>query len=204
MELLLSGALDPEVSLGSCAEGGRVGPGVQLPRLRTRPTRNGAFRNNRIPSSHGGGRDGRVHMAEQLFCRRHTLWRVYRGIGDQSKRGQVLKLSEEEARSEYPNLVVASLGANKKEKPRGIITARVLHDGTNGISVNRRIRVRDQERFPTATDVKRVMREKATIGEQSIALTADKKEAHRQVPIDPGDWHLLACQVTPGSSVYIP
>ena len=39
-----------------------------------------------------------------------------------------------------------------------ITTARVLHDGTNGISVNRRIRVRDQERFPTAADVKRVVR----------------------------------------------
>ena len=29
------------------------------------------------------------------------------------------------------------------------------------------------------------------------------KEAHRQVPIVPRDWHLLGCQVTPGSSVYI-
>ena len=47
------------------------------------------------------------------------------------------------------------------------------------------------------------MREKAQIGERSFALTADVKEAHRRVPIDPGDWHLLGCQVTPGSSVYI-
>ena len=98
-------------------------------------------------------------------------------LEDQDKRGQVLKLSEQEARSQFPNLVVASLGANRKEKPGGTITARVLHDGTNGISVNRRTRVRDQERFPTAADVKRIMREKAAIGEQSFALTADVKEA---------------------------
>ena len=106
-------------------------------------------------------------------------------LEDQAKRGQALKLTEHEVRSQYPNLVIASLGANKKEKPGEIIPARVLHDGTNGISVNRRNRVRDQERFPTAADVKRVMREKPTIGEQSSALTADIKEAHRQVPTDP-------------------
>ena len=47
------------------------------------------------------------------------------------------------------------------------------------------------------------MREKARIGERSFALTADVKEAHRQIPIVPRDWHLLGCQVTPGSSVYI-
>ena len=60
-----------------------------------------------------------------------------------------------------------------------------------------------KERFPTASDVKRAMREKAALGERSFALTADVKEAHRQVPIAPQDWHLLGCQVTPGSDVYI-
>ena len=85
----------------------------------------------------------------------------------------------------------------------GIITARVLHDGTNGISVNRRIRVRDQERFPTASDVKRAMSEKAALGEISFALTADVKEAHIQVPIAPLDWRLLGWQVTPAFDVYI-
>ena len=124
-------------------------------------------------------------------------------LEDHARRGQVLKLRESEAKSRYPGLVVASLGANKKEKPGGVITACVLHDGTNGISLNRRIRLRDQERCPFASDIKRVMREKARIGERSFALTADVKEAHRQVPIDPRDWHLLGCQVTPGSSVYI-
>ena len=40
-------------------------------------------------------------------------------LEDQAQRGQVLKLAEEEARPEHPNLVVVSLGANKKEKPGG-------------------------------------------------------------------------------------
>ena len=36
----------------------------------------------------------------------------------------------------YPHLVVSLLGANRKVKPHGVFTARVLFDGTNGIEVN--------------------------------------------------------------------
>ena len=71
----------------------------------------------------------------------------------------MLKLSETEARARFPNLVVASLGANRKDKPNGTVTARVLFDGTHGISVNKRTRIRDQERAPIAADLKRSMRE---------------------------------------------
>ena len=190
IELLLVAARDPEVAIGSFAEGVRVGPGVRLPRL---PALYKAKKKWRLPEQS----DPLLHM-EKGETGEHA-WRnnypavaslsaeVTEVLEDQARRGQVLKLSECDARREYPDLVVASLGANKKEKPGGIITARVLHDGTNGISVNRRIRVRDQERFPTASDVKRAMREKAALGERSFALTADVKEAHRQVPIAPQD-----------------
>ena len=41
--------------------------------------------------------------------------------------------SEREAREKYPGLVVAALGAVRKDKPDGEYTARVLFDGTNGI-----------------------------------------------------------------------
>ena len=64
--------------------------------------------------------------------------KVIEVLDDQSKRGQILKLSEAEAKRQYPNLVVASLGANRKDKPSGEVTARVLFDGTHGLSVNTR------------------------------------------------------------------
>ena len=57
-----------------------------------------------------------------------------------------------------PHLVVASFCAQRKEKPGGIVTARVLFDGTHSISVNTRIRVRDQERFPIAADITKILR----------------------------------------------
>ena len=112
-------------------------------------------------------------------------------------------LSERKARIQYPDLVVAALGANKKEKPNGVISARVLCDGSNDIAVNRRTRIRDQERAPVAADLKRVMREKARLGERTFALTADVVEAHRQIPNHPRDWCLLCCQVEVGGEVYI-
>ena len=121
---------------------------------------------------------------------------------DQAKRGQVLKLSEDEARARFPNLVVASLGAQRKEKPGGVVTARILFNGTHGIDVNTSTRIRAQERAPIAADLKRAMREKSQVEEKTFALTADVSEAHRQIPIAPQDWHLLGCQVRGGSSVH--
>ena len=61
-------------------------------------------------------------------------------LEDQAERGQMLKLSEQEARKKYPHLVIASLGANRKDLPSGVVSARVLFDGSNGIPVNRRTR----------------------------------------------------------------
>ena len=206
LELLLAAARDPDVSLGAFAEGVRVGPGVRLARD---PGLYKAKRRWSLPEQS----DPLLHMeeaqaGEQAWRRNYPAVATVSSevtdvLEDHASRGQVLKLTEQEARSRYPGLVVASLGANKKEKPGGVIIARVLHDGTHGVCVNRRIRLRDQERSPIAPDIKRVMREKARIGERPFALTADVKEAHRQVSIDPCDWHLLGCQVIPGSSVYI-
>ena len=114
-----------------------------------------------------------------------------------------IRLLEAEARARYPRLVIASLGANRKDRPNGEVTARVLHDGTNGLAVITKTRLRDQERCPISSDLKRAMREKASRGLGTFALTADVKEAHRQIPTDPRDWHLLGCQLECGADVFI-
>ena len=124
-------------------------------------------------------------------------------LTDQTRRGQLIRLNEEEAKIRFPRLVIASLGANRKDRPNGEVTAKVLHDGTNGLSVNTKTRLRDQERSPISSDIKRAMREKASRGLSTFALTADVKEAHRQIPIDPRDWHLLGCQVERGADVFV-
>ena len=124
-------------------------------------------------------------------------------LNDQSSREQILKLREVEARLQFPHFVVASLGATRKDKLGGVIIARVLFDGSKGILVNRRIRPRDQERAPVASDLKRFMRVKARRGEQTFSLTVAMAEAHWQVPVDRRDWHLLGCKVEAGGDVRI-
>ena len=186
LDLLLRASRDPEVALGSFARGVRVGPGTRLPRL---PALYRAKKKWRL-ADQGDPDDYREEeLAEDPLWKKNfsTLAalsdKVKDVLDDQSKRGHVLKLSERKARIQYPDLVVAALGANKKEKPNGVISARVLFDGSNGIAVNRRTRIRDQERAPITADLKRVMREKARLGEKTFALTADVAEAHRQIPI---------------------
>ena len=65
-----------------------------------------------------------------------------------------------------------------------------------------RRRLQDQQRSRNSSALKRATREKASRGLRTFALTADVKEAHRQVLIDPRDWHLLGCQSEPGAGVF--
>ena len=48
---------------------------------------------------------------------------------DQASRGQIIVMTESEARSRYPDLVVASLGAQRKQKPGGKVTAEYCSTG---------------------------------------------------------------------------
>ena len=206
LALLLKAAEDPDVHIGSFARGVRVGPGARLPRLPALYAKKTSWR---LPEQYNALDYQEERAASEGVWRRNYSTvqgladKVEAVLDDHAVRGQVLRLTETEARTRYPNLTVPSLGAIKKEKSTGEITARVLFDGTHGIDVNRRTRVRDQERGPIAADIKRVLREKARMKHPSFALTADVTEAHRQVPIDPRDWHYLGAQVHPGGWVYV-
>ena len=124
-------------------------------------------------------------------------------LDDQARRGQLIRPPDVEAKARFPRLVIASLGANRKDRANGEVSARVLHDGSNGLAGNTKTRLQDQERSPISSDLKRAMSEKATRGLSTFALTADVKEAHRQIPVDPRDWHLLGCQLERGEDVFI-
>ena len=129
--------------------------------------------------------------------------KLRRCFEDQAGRGQALKFTEAKARARFLDLVVASLGAQRKDKPNGVISARVLFDGTHGLAVNTRTRICDQERSPIAADLKRAMKEKAELGQPTFALTADVSGAHQQVPVHLSDWRFLGCQIAKGSTVYV-
>ena len=53
------------------------------------------------------------------------------------------------------------------------VKVRLLFDGTNGVPLSGKIRVRDQDRTPCAPDIKRVLREIASDGGWPFGFKAD-------------------------------
>ena len=180
LDLLLGTAGDPEVGLGEYAQGVRVGPCKRMPRLPAlqKPKRKWRLASQMDPLDYlehfpdHGGVWRRNHSTLQAFEEQ-----VLEVMRDQANRGQMIVMTEPEAKERFPNLAIASLGAQRKEKPGGKVITRVLSDGTHGLCVNSRTRLRDQERAPLASNLKRAMREKAKVDEVTFALTADVTEA---------------------------
>ena len=98
---------------------------------------------------------------------------------------------------------MASLGAQVKEEQGDVVKLRLLFDGTHGVPVNERIRVRDRHRMPYAPDIKTVLR--CVVPEDGVpeGIKLDVKNAHRLVPIAPCDWHLLCCRARKGGPQFV-
>ena len=92
IELLLSSAQDPEVSIGSFAEGVRVGPGVRLPRL---PALYKAKKKWRLPEQSDpllhteGGETGEYAWRNNYPAVATLSAEVTEVLEDQAKSGQV-------------------------------------------------------------------------------------------------------------------
>ena len=168
------------MGLGEFSRGVRIGPGARLPRLPAICAAKKRWRwlpGQEDPTDYLESiEDSGAEWRKNYSTLGPLLEEVEKVMEDQYARGQVLKLTEDDARTQFPGLVIASLGAQRKEKPGGVITARVLFDGSNGIYVNQRTRIRDQERSPIASDIKRLMREKSQLNQRSFSLTADVSE----------------------------
>ena len=117
LHLLLIASDDPEVGLGELSRGVRIGPGAKLPRL---PAIFAAKRKWRLlrqedptdylESIEESGAEWRKNDATLG----PLLEEVEKVMEDQRARGQVLKLTEDDARTQFQGLVFASLGAQRK------------------------------------------------------------------------------------------
>ena len=178
-ELLLEIAEDPEVAIGSFAGGVRVGPGVRMPRL---PALYKPKRRWKLPEQSDALDYLEAAVEGDPEWRRNSTLaelseKVAAVLEEHAERGQVLKLSEQEARKKYPHLVIASLGANRRRQAQRSCVGESSVRVSNGIPVNRRTRIMDQERAPIAADLERAMREKSKTGQKTLALSADVSEA---------------------------
>ena len=183
LDLLLRASDDPDTRLGGFTQGVKVGPGTRMPRNPAhRPKRRWRLESQRGPTN----------WQQEEEKQWESPWRQNFAslVGFADKVEAVLEdqAAEAGARTRFPDQVVASLGAQRKDKPNSVVSSRVLFDGTHGPAVNTRTRILDLERSPIAADPKRAMKEKAELGQPTFALTADVSEAHRQVPVHPSGW----------------
>ena len=82
-------------------------------------------------------------------------------------------------------------------------TKRVFFDGTHGISVDRRVRIRDKYALqPPGTSHVRC-RNGQRLEMATFALTADVSEAHRQVSIHPQGRQSIRRSIQKGSQVWV-
>ena len=160
--LLISAAHDPKLGLVTL----RVGPGARLPRLPALYARKkyGVYQSSRTP----------LDYLDELAAG-DDAWRTnYDSVEALNDRSWACTQSERTRGPQGdPHLVVASLEAIRKDKPNVVFAARVFFDGTHGISVNWRARLRDQERGPMAVGIKPAMRQKAKNVCKTFPVTAD-------------------------------
>ena len=123
LELLLKATEDPDVTLGEFARGVRVGPGARLPRLPAlykpktrRRLQEQANAQDYLDGAIGEETTWRKNYAS-VECLSDKVVEVLRG---QAARGQVLILTEREAREKYPGLEMASLGAQRRTNRTGL------------------------------------------------------------------------------------
>ena len=110
--------------------------------------------------------------------------------------GWMEEMTDAEAQRRFGDkLYIASLAViEEKDK------VRVVHDGTNGVQVNNRIRVRDQVRSPGAGELRALLRERQEVGggRKWLALLGDASKAHRRIKVRREDWGLQGCRLEPG------
>ena len=70
--------------------------------------------------------EGETGWRRNYATLRPLLKEVNDVLANQTRRGMLIRLPEAEARAKYPHLVVVSLGANRKDRPNGEVTATVL------------------------------------------------------------------------------
>lgn len=78
---------------------------------------------------------------------------------------------------------------------------RVVHDGSNKVLVNHRIRPKDQQRSPGAGELRTLLREKRAGGKVLWALVGDVAKAHRRTKIREEDWAFFGMQGRGGPHV---
>ncbi len=129
--------------------------------------------------------------------------KVREHVEEDVRKGWISSLTLEEARVRYGDeLQVASLGAVPKDQQWSDV--RVVHDGTHGIQVNKRIVQPNRMEFPQFDDLQAALRAFQGMDPVERLLVAfDIKSAHRLIPVQPEDWGFQAFRLEDSDLVYV-
>ncbi len=196
---------DPDPgAMNHFARGVRLGVGSRLPRtpavyerkMRWRMPEQSAATPEDVVSTEAVWRDN-YRSARQCSDA------VEKQLEDHYNRGMALKVPAARAEEDFPGIRVSSLGAVIKLAEAGAEpSVRLVLDGSHGVATNTAIRVRDQDRCPTAADVKRQQRCQAAT-RRGLGVAVDVAEAHRLPRVHPEDWRFQGCRARHDGDVYV-
>ena len=112
------------------------------------------------------------------------------------RRGHVLKRTEEEAKRLYPGPVIAFNGTPTERSQQVYFMMDPMGYLSTGEPKSEIRRGADGLRSQTRKE------EKAKRGEKTFTLTADEKDAQRQIPVACQDWRLLGGRARPATFVF--
>ncbi len=205
LQALLTAAGDPDRGVwDTFAKGVPTGVSDRLPRT---PAVYGRKRRWRLPEQHNP--DGWLTPLEAHPWRENYSSvkgheaEMRRQLDELVNMGLMLKMTPAAYHARWPSCTVASLGAATKEKDAGVVSVRLVFDGTHGTDLNKRIRVRDQERPPSALDAKALLRAQSKRRRPTLGLAADARNAHRTIMIAEADWGHQACRAEGDPHVFV-
>jgi hypothetical protein len=202
LQAILRAVGDPDpAGMEHFARGIRIGVGVRLPRTPAVYARKTRWR---LPEQASADPDADLDLdsiwLDNYRTAKDNVSAIEAQLDDHVRRGLADRVDAAEAERRYPGLRVASLGAVEKVGSPGDV--RIVLDGSRGVGVNTSIRVRDQDRCPTAADVKRQQREQDAT-RRGLGLAVDVSEAHRLPRVHHSDWRFQACRARSGGPVTV-
>ena len=204
LEAMLFEGCDPDAGgMAQFAEGVRLGVGTKMPRTPAVYPKKTRWRLESQANATYEPTEVAAVWRENYPSAKSHADEIEEQVEEHVNRGLVLKVSPHEAEKLFPGLCINSLGAVAKTDGSGKVTGvRIVMDGTHGVDVNTRIRVRDQDMCPIAADVKRLQRAQF-VERECLGLAIDVKEAHRLPLIRHEDWRYQACRARVGGCIYV-
>ena len=186
MQAFLYACEDPDApAIDKYCKGLRLGHMMQMPRT---PAVFEAKRKWRL--DYEASDAPAVEWAENYKTARERQDLLQEKIREDLKTGRMISTRYGATKARYgERLAIGAMGLVEE----GSDKFRLIHDGTHGILVNNRIRVRDQLSSPMIQDLATELEEQEDTGRKYISVTWDYRQAHRIPDMDEEDWGLQAC-----------